>query len=136
MLLSFILGILFGSILIYMLLVVKDKCLFLPSSGRDMLFKNINQITRQMARYLIAAENDKDIMIAYSHMSYGIGYMWSLEEIASDSVISDAINNDYRIIKKNALQIQDSIITRMMSACPHLIPKTREELVKLARGLS
>lgn len=100
----------------------------------DALKGSIQKIARQMSRYLIAAQQDEDVVIAYAHMSYGIGFMWSLDEIATPSVISEAIGKDYTKVKEEAIAIQDGVIRRMIEKCPEIAPKTRSVLADIARG--
>jgi len=127
---SFLVGLIF----MYILTEIKAKCFAFPSSGRETMYKVIKTMYRQMARYMLAAKNDLDILIGYAHMSYAMGYLWSLEEIASADIISDAVGKNHLDVRREMINIQDEIIQKLMKACPTLIPDNKSVLIDIARG--
>ena len=112
LLIAFILGIL------VMYFYRRSQCpIFSPN---DLLFQHIRVIYRQMARYLRGAVNDRDLIIAYAHMSYGMGYLWAIEEMATADQITEAIGINHMDVKKEAIAIQDQIIKQVINVCPKL----------------
>ena len=78
----------------------------------------INKLTRQAARWLIAAQQDESPMIAFLHLQYGMGYVWALKDITTPEAYQAATGRDWMKLEKKALALQDEISRRMIKSCP------------------
>jgi len=79
---------------------------------------DIRTLTRQCARWLIAAQQDKSPLIATLHVQYGMGYLWAIKDIATADEFKRSTGLDFPSFEKHATSIQDSISKQMIGACP------------------
>lgn len=93
----------------------------------------IKTLVRQAARWSIAAKQDTSVMIAVLHANYGAGYLWALQDIATDSEITQATDIDVLKFKNDITSIQDEATRRMAELCPKFIPND-PYLVGIAEG--
>ncbi len=103
--------------IIPILLLVILLALFTNKNSYDQ-DKNIRKLTRQTARWLIAAEQDKSPMIAILHVQYGIGYLWALKDICLPKDFTKATGLKLSEFEEKALKIQDKITRSMVKVCP------------------
>lgn len=80
--------------------------------------KDIKKLTRQCARWLIAAQQDESPLIATLHLQYGMGYLWAIKDISTISEFRKATGLDFLIFEKHAIAIQDYISRKIIKACP------------------
>ena len=84
---------------------------------------NIKTLVRQSARWAVAAEQDKNIMIAVLHANYAAGYLWALADIYTSQEIEQATGIDYMRFRDAIIGIQDKTSKRLATACPDFVPK-------------
>ena len=85
----------------------------------------INILARQAARWSVAAQQDKDPLIAVLHANYGAGYLWAVSDITSASEFKIATGKDFNKFKKEIVNIQDESNKRAVKTCPDLGPKNK-----------
>ena len=78
----------------------------------------ITKLTRQTARWAIAAQQDKSPMIAILHMQYSVGYWWALKDIFSTEDIARVTGIDVEQFEKKLLDAQDNITRNLVKVCP------------------
>ena len=79
---------------------------------------DIRKLTRQCARWLIAAQQDDSPLIATLHLQYGMGYLWAIKDITTTDEFKRATGLDFLKFESHATQIQDQISKKMIKACP------------------
>ena len=99
------------------------------STNRDV--DNIKILTRQAARWSVAAEQDKNPLISVLHANYGAGYLWALSDLYYPEQIKQATNIDYNKFKKHITDIQDKSVKKLGLVCPNYMPST-SYLAKIA----
>ena len=114
---TFIIGLVFGVILIYVLFEIRNRCYVSQSLNRV-----IQVLSRQAARWTTAAEQDENPMIAVLHANYGAGYLWALKDIASDQQINIATGIDMKQFISHIVTVQDKVTKRMAKLCPDFAP--------------
>ncbi len=82
----------------------------------------IKTLVRQAARWTIAANQDKNAMIALLHANYGAGYLWALRDIATDTEIENAGNLDVLKFRDKIINTQDKITLRVANMCNNFAP--------------
>ena len=80
--------------------------------------EDIQKLTRQCSRWLVAAEQDKSPVIATLHVQYGMGYLWAIKDIASVEEFREATGLDFGKFETEAVAIQDEISKRIVEVCP------------------
>ena len=114
----FILGLLLGIVIMYVLHELKGRCLVGPTH------KNIITIlTRQAARWATAAKQDKNSMISVLHANYGAGYLWALKDIATAEQVKQATGIDLVQLEYEIVTTQDMATKRMARLCPKYAPE-------------
>jgi hypothetical protein len=98
-------------------------------SNRDI--ENIKILSRQAARWSVAAEQDKNPLISVLHANYGAGFLWALSDLYYPEEIKTATNIDYNKFKKHITNIQDTSVRKLGSICPNYMPST-SYLAKIA----
>jgi len=81
-------------------------------------YEDIRKLTRQCARWLIAAQQDDSPLIATLHLQYGMGYLWAIKDITTIDEFKKATGLDFLKFESHAKQIQDQISKQMIKACP------------------
>jgi len=127
---EFIIGLIFGIIIIYFLIEIKDRC-FIKNESKKQLNKIIQILVRQGARWSNAAINDKSPIITVLHANYGTGYLWALRDIASDEQIKSATGIDVIKYKQKIIDVQDMATKKLLTVCPDYAEGLDKELVKL-----
>lgn len=127
---EFIIGLIFGIIIIYFLIEIKDRC-FIKNESKKQLNKIIQILVRQGARWSNAAINDKSPIITVLHANYGTGYLWALRDIASDEQIKSATGIDVIKYKQKIIDVQDMATKKLLTVCPDYAEGLDKELAKL-----
>ena len=115
-------GIIIGIIITFLLLEVRNRC-FIKDSATKLLFKNIQILARQAARWSTAAKQDESPLIAVLHSNYGAGFLWALKNIATDEQIKSATGLDIKKLEREIVDIQDETTTNMSKICPKYAPE-------------
>ena len=102
---QFAYGFLFGIILIYFLIEIKNNCFF-NSNNHD---KTIKILSRQAARWSTAAKQDNSLLVGLLHANYGTGYLWALQDIATPSEIKRVTNINFKKFRNEIVRTQDDI---------------------------
>lgn len=89
---------------------------------RSSFDQEIQILVRQAARWSVAAENDKNPMIAVLHANYGAGYLWALQDIATPAQIEQSTGIDYKQFRASIIRVQETATRRAIRACPQFSP--------------
>ena len=108
--------IIFGIILSFILCILINSR---TPTQCNKLYDIIKILTRQAARWSIAASQDENILIAVLHANYGTGYLWALKDIATEDQIRKASGIDMIKFTKNITDIQDYVTKRAVIQCPN-----------------
>lgn len=92
----------------------------------------IRKLTRQAARWLIAAEQDESPMIATLHAQYGMGYVWALKDIVSPTEFLLATGSPWHRFEQSAVGVQDKVSRKMIDACPDFAGDVDQYLARMA----
>lgn len=92
----------------------------------------IQKLTRQTARWLIAAQQDESPMIAALHAQYGMGYLWAIKDITSPSSFRKATGRDWEKFETEAVKVQDDMSRKIASACPQYVGDINKYLGRVA----
>lgn len=87
-------------------------------SSNSSLKPVIDTLIRQCARWAIAAQQDKNVIIAVLHANYAAGYLWALRDIASDVEIQNLSGVDIIKFRDEITKIQDTATLKLNAACP------------------
>ena len=89
-------------------------------------------LSRQSARWSLAAAQDKSSLIAVLHANYGAGYLWAMKDIATSEQIQQATNIDPIQFEREITKIQDATTVRMVKLCPKYGTQDNKYLAKIA----
>jgi hypothetical protein len=92
----------------------------------------IVKLTRQAARWLVAAQQDESPMIAFLHLQYGMGYVWALSDVTTPESYKAATGQDWKLLENKAQMMQDQVTKRMVKACPQFAGDVDKYLGRLA----
>ena len=92
----------------------------------------LKTLSRQAARWSIAATQDRSPMIAVLHANYGAGYLWAMKDIATSEQIKDATGIDMQRFEREITRIQDAATRQMVRACPSFGVSGYKYLTKIA----
>jgi len=92
----------------------------------------IQKLTRQTARWLVAAQQDESPMIAALHGQYGMGYLWALSDITTPASFKAATGQDWERFEAEALKIQDEVSREIAKACPQYVGDVNKYLGRIA----
>ena len=110
-------GLIFGIILIFFLIEIRNKC-FIKNSAKNKTNEIIQKLARQSARWAVAAENDMSPVIKVLHANYAAGYLWALLDIASSEEIKTATGIDTIKFSKKITDVQDRATQSLVMVCP------------------
>lgn len=96
----------------------KKSC---PSNKCKTCPENIRILTRQCARWLTAASQDNNILIALLHGQYGMGYLYAIADIATPQEFNQSTGLDWEMLESEALKIQDKLHLRVSKAFPEAV---------------
>lgn len=97
--------------------------------------KIIQTLTRQCARWLVAALQDESPMIAVLHVQYGMGYLWAVKDIATTKEFKQATGLDMLEFEEKAKELQDKVTRRTAKACPQFASHIDEYMGRAAGDL-
>jgi len=83
---------------------------------------HIEILIRQSARWAMAAEQDKNPIIALLHANYAAAYLWALLDISTTSKIESISNIDIMKFKNHIVEIQDKATKNLIDLCPNIKP--------------
>ena len=112
---------LFGIVVMYFLVEIKNKC-FIKNDSKEMLNKIIKTLVRQSSRWSTAAQQDESPLIAVLHANYGAGYLWALKDIVSSDEIEAATGIDYFKFEKEITTVLDNVTKQLIKVCPDFAP--------------
>lgn len=119
--LEFIIGLIIGLILMY-ILIGSCNCVDMKTIS--------DKLIRQSARYSLASRNDQSPLIALLHANYGVGYWFALKDISGE------YNPDINMLKYEAEidNIQDAATKKVVYVCPNFVGNLgeNESLLKIA----
>ena len=113
-----ILGVLIGIVIMFLLYYISKY----SSSKCRSLSEVVQILVRQAARWTTAASQDENPMIAILHANYGTGYLWALQDIATDDQINRYTNIDFQKFKDSITKVQDKVTKKMVEVCPKFSP--------------
>ena len=119
---NIIIGLILGIIITFLIIETRNRC-FISDSATQLLYKNIQKLTRQVARWSVAAEQDTSPLVAVLHANYGVGYASALTDIATPEQIKSATNVDIYKLKSKVSGIQDKVTMHLSKICPGYAPK-------------
>lgn len=127
---TFLFGIIFGIIVLFLFDKFSDNCWISNSHYNDKK-AIVKTLIRQSARWSTAAEQDQNSMIAVLHANYGAAYLWAVNDIATSSEIEQMTGINYAKFMSNITNIQDKATKNMIALCPQYAP-SKSELTKIA----
>jgi len=74
-------------------------------------------LTRQTARWALAAQQDASAVIALLHANYAAGYLWALKDLVSNETIARVANIDVDKLTSEVVKIQDWATKRVLNQC-------------------
>ena len=92
----------------------------------------IKKLTRQTARWTIAAQQDKSPLIQNLHISYAMGYLYALLEVASRHEIEKVMKIDMNKFETDLNKIRDTITRNLVKVCPQFTGDINLYLAKVA----
>ena len=94
----------------------------------------VNILIRQASRWSVASQQDESPMIALLHANYAVGFLWALQDIATERDIERVLGRGkLSTFRKKIVTIQDKATQAVSSACPRFMgPEVDEYLTKLA----
>ena len=111
-------------ILIIIIFPINKKC-------QEMQDNFIRILTRQSARWITAARQDKNMMIKVLHANYGLGYFWAIKDIANGEDFKRATGLDLLKFENEIVQTQDEVTIEMSRLCKNWGPK-KSYITKIA----
>jgi hypothetical protein len=84
------------------------------------LTEHVKILTRQCARWMTAAIQDNNPLIALLHGQYGLGYFYAIQDLASPDQFEKITQLDWNRFKQEILTVQDDVNRRAVTACPNL----------------
>lgn len=125
-------GILIGTIVIFSLIEIRNKC-FIKDSATELLHQNIKKLAQESSKWAIAATQDATPIVAVLHANYGTGYLWALKDIATKEQIKSATGIDIMQFEKEIVKIQDQTTMMLAKKCPKFAPNKSSYLSKIAK---
>lgn len=104
---------------------------FTKKHYRISLSDRIAILVRQASRWSLASEQDESPIIALLHANYGAGYLWALEDIASDEEIKRATGINFNEFKTKIINIQDKATKKVTMLCPNFSEDLDEYLITI-----
>jgi hypothetical protein len=93
----------------------------------------IKRLMRQTSRWFTASMQDESPLVAVLHYNYGLGYWWTLKDIATPKQISDAIGGmDVTKYENMLTSGKDRVNMRVIKACPQYTGDVNKFVAKLA----
>lgn len=93
----------------------------------------IKILSRQAARWSVAAEQDTNMVIATLHANYSAGYLWAIKDITDDAQFRLATGLDLKDFETKIINTQDKITRKLVESCKTIAP-TNTDLIKVIYG--
>lgn len=93
----------------------------------------IKLLSRQAARWNVAAEQDTNMIIATLHANYSAGYLWAIKDITDDAQFRLATGLDLKDFETKIINTQDKITRKLVESCKTIAP-TNTDLIKVIYG--
>lgn len=93
----------------------------------------IKILSRQAARWSVAAEQDTNMIIATLHANYSAGYLWAIKDITDDAQFRLATGLDLKDFETKIINTQDKITRKLVESCKTIAP-TNTDLIKVIYG--
>ena len=127
-----LIGVILGSILIFSLTEIRNKC-FIKDDTTTFLYNKIKIFVGEATNWSLAATQDETPIIAVLHANYGAGYLWALKDIATGEQIKNATGIDILEFEKEIVKVQDEVTMKAVKACPNFAPNKKSYLSKIAK---
>lgn len=88
-------------------------------------------LLKQTARWTLAAEQDKNPLIAVLHANYAAGYLYALRDIMSDKDVENVTNVSMMKVQQRVQQVQQDVTMRALRYCPNFSTQLNDELALL-----
>lgn len=96
----------------------------------------IATLTRQTARWALAAQQDQNPVVKLLHANYAAGYLWALHDIADHQTVKTVSNIDLKKLTDRVVKIQDQSTRELAKQCQSVDQKLDPYLVKIGRNES
>lgn len=110
------------SFCVFIILVISLICTYKQVDNYQNTKQNKNQtiqkLVRGVARWSNASQQDKSPLIAVLHSNYAAGYLWALDEIASEQEIKEATGIDFHQLTNIVTNYQDQALKKAVEICP------------------
>lgn len=111
-----------GLLVLIALLILIIIYLYYTRGGNSDNDKIIQKLSRQAARWSVAAEQDENPMIAVLHANYGAGYLWALKDVATTTEIERVIGTTFQKFEEKIVAVQDKVVKNLARVCPEYAP--------------
>ena len=88
-------------------------------------------LSRQAARWSVAAEQDGSPIVKLLHANYGAGYLWALRDISTDNEIKEKTGIDILKFQKKIVDIQDKSTKAVTKVCPQFVGDVDKYLLRI-----
>lgn len=92
-------------------------------------------LTRQAARWAVAAQQDSNALIGVLHANYAAGYLWAIKDIANGEQVRAATGLDLVEFERHIVGVQDNASRALSSQCPALMTNVDSYLAAVAGDL-
>lgn len=82
----------------------------------------VDTLSRQAHRWAVASKQDMNPVIKVLHANYAAGYLWALDDIASESEIEASIETSYKNFRHQITNIQEEAVKALLKECPQIDP--------------
>lgn len=92
----------------------------------------IKVLSRQSARWSLAAEQDQSPLVALLHANYGAAYLWALKDVASSEQVRKTTGLDLTELERKITRVQDEATKRVANLCPEFVGSADSFLATVA----
>lgn len=122
-------------VLLIVIVIVIFLCIFInePKSIKQHEKEQLDKLIKQTSRWLIAAQQDKNDLIAVLHINYAVGYWWAIQDIFDDYEIDEVLGgiNNRKAFENKLLNSQELITKKVSYKCPQFTEGLDDFLAKL-----
>lgn len=86
----------------------------------------VKSLVRQTGRWAVASLQDSNPLVAIVHGNYAAGYLFALEDIATQEEIMRETHMPHLEFRKKILDIQDMAVKNLILKCPAVVPGPAE----------
>lgn len=105
------------------------------STVESSLDRSLVILTRQAARWAVAAQQDSNALIGVLHANYAAGYLWAIKDIANGEQVRAATGLDLAEFERHIVGVQDNASRALTSQCPALVANVDLYLAAVAGDL-